>query len=166
MEKLRFRQGISSPCVFRHSTRQLIVTVHGDDFTSVGAKRDLDWFETAMEEHYELTKQPRLGPAPQDAKEATVLNRVIRWTDKGLEYEADPRQSEKLIEECGMTGVNTVATPGVPLSLDQVERDPPLPAHLHTAFRGSAARANYLAADRPDCQFAAKEVCRWMAAPT
>ena len=166
VEMLKFRQGISSPCVFRHPTKQLIVTVHGDDFTSVGAKRDLDWFEAAMEEHYELTKQPRLGPAPQDAKEATVLNRVIRWTDQGLEYEADPRQSEKLIEECGLTGVNTVATPGVRLSFDQVERDPPLPAHLHTAFRGSAARANYLAADRPDCQFAAKEVCRWMAAPT
>ncbi len=166
VEMLKFRQGISSPCVFRHSTRQLVVTVHGDDFTSVGAKRDLDWFEAAMEENYELTKQPRLGPGPQDAKEATVLNRVIRWTDEGLEYEADPRQSEKLIEECGLTGVNTVATPGVRLSFDQVERDPPLPAHLHTAFRGSAARANYLAADRPDCQFAAKEICRWMAAPT
>ncbi len=131
VEMLKFRQGISSPCVFRHSARQLIVTVHGDDFTSVGAKRDLDWFETAMEEHYELTKQPRLGPAPQDAKEATVLNRVIRWTDRGLEYEADPRQSEKLIEECGLTGVNAVATPGVRLSFDQVERDPPASSPPH-----------------------------------
>ncbi len=35
-----------------------------------------------------------------------------------------------------------------------------------TAFRGAAARANYLAADRTDCQFAAKEVCRWMSKPT
>ena len=29
-----------------------------------------------------------------------------------------------------------------------------------------AARANYLSADRPDRQYAAKEICRWMSAPT
>jgi len=52
------------------------------------------------------------------------------------------------------------------VSADQVEKDTELPAHLHTAFRGSAARANYLAADRLDCQFSAKEVCRWMSSPT
>ncbi len=36
----------------------------------------------------------------------------------------------------------------------------------HSAFRGSAARANYLAADRIDIQLAAKEACRWMSSPT
>ena len=35
----------------------------------------------------------------------------------------------------------------------------------HT-FPGLAARCNYLAADRPDCQLAAKEVCRFMSKPT
>ena len=29
-----------------------------------------------------------------------------------------------------------------------------------TAFRALAARANYLALDRPDCAFACKELCR------
>ncbi len=37
---------------------------------------------------------------------------------------------------------------------------------FHTAYRGSAARANYLSADRMDVQFAAKEICRFMSAPT
>ena len=37
---------------------------------------------------------------------------------------------------------------------------------LHTAFRGSAARGNYLAAGRVDAQLACKEVCRWMSRPT
>ncbi len=119
-----------------------------------------------MQKHYELTTQPRLGPGPSDAKEAVILNRVIRWTQHGLEYEADPRQAEKLVAECGMADTNTVATPGVRVSFDQLEKDQELPTHLHTAFRGSAARANYLAADRLDCQFAANEVCRWMAKPT
>ena len=35
-----------------------------------------------------------------------------------------------------------------------------------TKFRGLAARANYLGQDRPDIQFATKEVCRGMARPS
>ena len=34
-----------------------------------------------------------------------------------------------------------------------------------TRFRAVAARANYLAADRPDIQYAVKEICRKMAKP-
>ena len=34
-----------------------------------------------------------------------------------------------------------------------------------TLYRAMVARANYLAADRMDVQFAAKEACRDMAAP-
>ena len=35
-----------------------------------------------------------------------------------------------------------------------------------TRFRGVAARCNYLAFDRPDIQFATKEVCREMSQPS
>ena len=35
-----------------------------------------------------------------------------------------------------------------------------------TRYRGIAARANYLAADRPDIMHAVKELCRGMAKPT
>ncbi len=110
---LGFTQGQSSVCAFRHPTKEIIMSAHGDDFTAVGAKEDLDWYEAALAEHYELTLQPRLGPGTEDAKEAVVLNRIIRWTDAGIEYEADPRQAEKLLAECGMLGVNSVATPGL-----------------------------------------------------
>ena len=37
---------------------------------------------------------------------------------------------------------------------------------LHTAFRGAAARGNYLSSDRIDTQFSCKEVCRHMSSPT
>ncbi len=45
------------------------MSVHGDDFTTAGAKEDLDWFENGLTEHYECTIQPRIGPGPDDAKE-------------------------------------------------------------------------------------------------
>ena len=153
-------------CVFHHRERRLICTVHGDDFTTVGSKADLDWFEGALEQAYELTKGGRLGPGGEDEKEGRILNRIVRWTPDGIEYEADPRQAEKLLEETDLGGANSVATPGIKALAAQVLGDKPLPSNEHTRFRALSARANYLAADRPDCQFAAKEVCRWMSAPT
>ena len=166
VESLGFSHGTASPCVFRHPVRQLVASVHGDDFTTAGAKDDLDWYESEIAKRYECTIQPRIGPGEDDAKEAVVLNRVVRWTARGVEYEADPRQAEKLISECGLVGANTVVTPGLRLSHEEVQKDEPLEAKLHTAFRAAAARANYLAADRIDCQFAAKEICRHMANPS
>ena len=93
---------------------------------------------------------------------------MIRWCDGRIEYEADPRQAEKLIEELEMAGdgVKAVATPGVKCMQSMVDQDKPLGEDMHTYFRGIAARANYLAADRPDCQFSAKDICRWMSSPT
>ena len=88
MRSMGFRQGEASPCVFHNPQRQLAVSVHGDDFTSTGPKCQLDWFEDELEKKYELKKGGRLGPSPKDAKELTILNRVIRWTEKGIEYEA------------------------------------------------------------------------------
>ena len=41
-----------------------------------------------------------------------------------------------------------------------------LPEPDRTRFRGLAARANFLAADRPDIVHSAKEICRMMAKPT
>ena len=48
----------------------------------------------------------------------------------------------------------------------QIEDEVTLVGAELTRFRGIAARANYLAADRPDMQYASKEICRHMSAPT
>ena len=166
---LGFKQGDASPNVFRHAKRQITCSVHGDDFTSSGPKSALDWFEAAVAEHYELTISPRMGPGPDDAKEGRVLNRVIRWLDKSIEYECDPRQVERLIAECGLAGekVKSCATPGVKATFKELEEDSAeLAAKLATPFRGAAARGNFLSPDRVDVQFACKEVCRWMSRPS
>ena len=162
-------QGMASPCVFSHPVRGITVSVHGDDFTACGPKRELDWFEQTLRSHYELTVGGRLGPGCKDDKEATVLNRVIRWTDDGVEYEADPRKVEKLLEELELDGdgVNGVVTPGLKAQAHQVQGEKELPESEHTRFRALAARANFLAADRPDgVMFAAKEIRRFMSKPT
>ena len=166
LRSLGFVQGEACPCLFVNAKRDLALSVHGDDFTTVGPKCELDKFEQQLESKYELKRGGRLGPGDDDSKELTVLNRVLRWTANGIEYEADPRQGEKLLEGLKLDGpgCKAVATPGQKLSIEQLVGDKSLPDL--TFFRALAARANYLAQDRPDLQFAAKEVCRFMSAPT
>ena len=43
------------------------------------------WFEEQMKAKYELTVGGRLGPGPKDAKEISMLNRIVRWTPRGIE---------------------------------------------------------------------------------
>ena len=47
-----------------------------------------------------------------------------------------------------------------------LEKDGPLDEDKWTLYRAIAARCKYVAADRPDIQFASKELCRWMASPS
>ena len=164
--RLGFEQGKACPNVFFHRSRDISCSVHGDDFTSSGPADALDWLEAEVGREYEITVGPRLGPGPHDAKEARALNRVVRWLDDRIEYEADPRQAERLMAECGLDGCKSMTTPGVQPTFRELEEDQELQQKLHTAFRGASARGNYLSADRVDCQFACKEICRWMAKPT
>ena len=156
--RLGFCQGDACPNVFYHAVKKIVCSVHGDDFTSSGPANALDWLEKSIGEEYEITIQPRIGPGPQDAEEGRALNRVIRWCDGHIEYEADPRQVERLVAECGLEGSKAVATPGIKATFKELEEDTPLPKDLCT-------RQLYLAADRIHGQYACEEVCRWMANP-
>ncbi len=64
---LGFRQGEAVPNVFYHSTKQIVTSVHGDDFTSEGPADALDWMEACIAETYEITGVERCkrGSRPQ-----------------------------------------------------------------------------------------------------
>ena len=40
-----FTTGVSNPCVFYHSGRDISIVVHGDDFTALGSDENLNWYE-------------------------------------------------------------------------------------------------------------------------
>ena len=46
MRDVGFKQGKASPCLFVHSEHNLMVSVHGDDFTVVGEKIEIDGFRS------------------------------------------------------------------------------------------------------------------------
>ena len=95
-----------------------------------------------------------------------MLHRITRWTNEGLEYEADPRLQEQIVRDLGLDGCKGVGTPGVKPNFEQIQGDSELEKKKERPYRAIAARMNYLAADRPDMQYAAKEICRWMSSPT
>ena len=166
LEEMGFLRGDASACVFRQADRRLVASVHGDDFCVCGPKRQLDWMRDEMRKRYELTENGRLGPGKNDDKEVKILNRIARWTEGGVQYEADPRQAERLVSDLGLEDAKRVGTPGVKQTFEMASRDKPLAEEKYNAFRAIAARGNYLGPDRPETQFAAKEICRWMAAPS
>ena len=94
-----------------------------------------------------------------------MLNRVVRVTEDGWEYEADQRHADLLVEGLGLEKAKSVLTPGEKTK-SILENDSELQGMDHRMYRALAARANYLALDRPDIQFATKEICRAMSNPT
>ena len=95
-------------------------------------------------------------------KEIRLLNRIVRRTSFGYEWEADPRHSEIIISSMGAEEANFVTTPGVHLKTIDTDQEE-IPPHEATTYRVLAARANFLSLDRGDIQFSAKEICRRMA---
>ena len=67
-----------------------------------------------------------------------------------MEYEADPRHVEQIVRDLDLMGSKSVITPGLKPTFEQACHSSLLPTEKHRAFRAIAARANYLAMDRPD----------------
>lgn len=94
MEGIGFVRGRATPCAFWHEGRDVRVVVHGDDFTVLGDEEQLDWFRTKIAERFEVKFRARLGPGERDDKTVRILNRIVTWTEEGIEYEADQRHAE------------------------------------------------------------------------
>ena len=93
-------------------------------------------------------------------KTMMVLNRIVEWTSTGINYEADQRHADIICSELGLKeGSRGVTTPGAKHK-PEPEEDDELNSDNATAFRALAARANYLAPDRPGTQYATKELPR------
>ena len=168
LKGLGFEVGRASPCNFVHKTRNIYITVHGDDFTIVADDGQLQWIGREMRGRYEL-KMDVLGPDDGQSKEVRILNRTIRWTAQGIQYEPDQRHAKRIIAELGLDKCRAVQTPSVPEGATEskmnAEKDHRMETKEATLYRALAARLNYLAADRPDLLFASKCISKHMADP-
>ena len=92
-----------------------------------------------------------------------LLNRLIHYGPDCTTIEADPRHVKILLNELGLNEAKTVTSPGVVCKDDD---NTPLSAEDCKRFRSLTMRCNYLALDRPDINFGAKELARRMQSPT
>ena len=95
-----------------------------------------------------------------------MLNRSIRWTPRGIEYEADQRHRQVILKELELEDCKPVTTPFGPQEQGDLQDQGELLSGAEaTKFRAIVVRLNYLAADRPDIQYATEEVSKRMAIP-
>ena len=106
---------------------------------------------------------------PSAVGEGKILNRVVRATPQGWEYESDQRHAEIIVNLLGVSESRVVAAPGVADSKENEEveqqKSELLSPEQATLYRGIAARANFLSQDRSDIQYIVKEICRSTSAP-
>ena len=103
--------------------------------TVAGNDLELKYVAEVFQNKYKTKVRRILGSDLHDMKAMTILNRIVEWTNAGIQYEADPRHVNLIIEELGLENASI------------------------------AARLNFLAADTVDVQFASKERCKRMSSP-
>ena len=94
MEDMGLTRGIASPCAFWHARREIRTVVHGD-LATLGYDEQLDWFKGEMERRFECKHRGRFGPDRKD-------DRIITWTDDGIQYEGNQRHVEIAMRELGL----------------------------------------------------------------
>jgi len=166
LAEIGFRKGAAAPTAFYREADEVRCVVHGDDFTFTGELEALRQIARDMEKSYELKVRGILGDEAGDDKRITILSRVVEWVQEGIRYVADPRHAEEIVQHFGLDG----SSKGLDVPIikeDEMGIGPgeDLVGEGLREFRGLAARANYLSADRVDVQYAAKEICRDMAKP-
>ena len=167
LESIGLMRGRSAPTVFFNSETLVRCVVHGDDFTFMGPGEELKLITKAMKGWYDLKVRATLGEDPGDDRHITILNRTLRWKSEALIYEADEKHVKMICDEMGLEeGSKGLDAPIVKEDMEVGdEEEELLSGNEKTQFRALAARANYLAQDRMDIQFATKEICRHMATP-
>ena len=115
--------------------------MHGDDFATSGAGKDLELLKRKLEEIFKIKTQ-MIG-------EGNVLNRITRYTKEGWEYEADQRHGEVIVEAMNLKGATGVKSPGEESKSWAGEEEARLlEPQGAREYRAVAARANVLSLDR------------------
>ena len=116
---------------------------------------------------FDIKVQAILGEDSGDDKEVTILGRIVRWTDNGIEFEADPKHRRLIMDTFRFKEDSRGLVNNGEKDVGREEGDEQeMEKEESTEFRGVAARMNFLGQDCPDLQFPVKECSKQMAKPT
>ena len=116
---------------------------------------------------FEIKVRGMLGPDDGDMKDAVLVGRIVRYTDEGIEFEAHSRHRQMVIEYVGLeNGKKGLSVNGDKETKEEDWEHELVDREEAKAFRGIAARLNFLSLDSPDLQFPIKPCSQAMANPT
>lgn len=96
-----------------------------------------------------------------------MLGRTVKWTDDGIQYEADPRHRHTVLEYFGFEdNTRTLSVNGDREDKEEDWELEVLDKGEAKLFRGLAASLNFLSFDCPDLQLPIKQCSQEMARPT
>ena len=104
----------------------------------------------------------------RDIKEVVILGRTLKFMEMCLEYTADGKHRDAILEELGLESESkSLGCPALGADkMDEPGDENELLKEDVTSFRSVAARSNYLGMDRSDIQYGVKELCATMSRPT
>ncbi len=77
--------------------------IYCDALVQHAGAQDFDWFEGETTKHLELVCRERPGLEPGRSREGETVSCVVRVDQNGFACVADPRHSERAIQELGLT---------------------------------------------------------------
>ena len=66
--------------MFHSESAEIVVVVHGDDFTCMGYEEELLQLRRCMEGWYDIKMRGVMGDDLKDVKQIVILNRTLTWT--------------------------------------------------------------------------------------
>ena len=150
------------PGIFHHRNPAGTCGCHGDDFMAEGDDDLLTRLDTIMSTEFEAKLLGRVGRGR--LPEIKFLKRKLRWheDETSFSWSGGAHYVAELAELLGFTSDKTstkTKTPGTKATgscaRDALELLEPSQA---VTYRSAVGMVGYIVLDRPDCQFAAKEV--------
>ena len=121
------------------------MAAHGDDFTFTGLEEVLFWMRDLMKSWFEIKVRAMLGPDARDDKEVVILGRRVTYGKDRIEYEADRKHRENILEHFGMgKGTRALSTNGEKDPKKEEGDEVDLEKEESIIYRGLAARLNFL----------------------
>jgi hypothetical protein len=120
-----------------------------------------------MDSWFDIKVRGMMGDDESDTKEIVILNRIVKWTKLGIEYEADPKHRRIILEYFGLDrdSRRVLSSNGDKEDKWEPGDDEVLDRGEAKLFRGMAARLNFLSLDCPNLQFAVKQCSKEMSRP-
>ncbi|CAK0840370.1 unnamed protein product, partial [Prorocentrum cordatum] len=160
------------PCLYWSSELEALGVHWGDDFIYALPNDSADDLEQLMREVFKVKICERVGPNCKSS--AAFLHRTLSWSSKGFTWAHDPTHTVAMAKAFGFDGqtrldqekwVVTVA-PGSKTVGKTRDAADPLDEEGAALYRALVGTALYVGQDRPEAQYATKEVARHMSTPT